>query len=321
LYEDLLRKAGQFDTDDVVISAASQLDTPIWRRRRTREGFDYISLDETHLFNINELQIIHFLTKTPGSAPISLAIDKAQAVGDRGWSETNLIASGAMGNDSTDTIYNAVFRSSSDIIDFSASILASGVALFSDFTNTLTHSQSGLSDTQEKISQPLVLYEVSDDTAMIELAFQRAAALQKLTKSSPWEVLITSLSEALIEKINTFSKSNNKAVTFLDRRGDYSRVKDAEKSGHLIVGHADFVGGLEFNVVIIVGVDKGRVPLETGSVGSESRSFQKYVAHNRLYVASSRARLALEFMGLAGRGPSDLLKPALDSELLNRQIS
>lgn len=58
-YQEQLASNSQFDTDDVVISAVGQLDTPIWRRRREREGFDFIAIDETHLFNINELQVFH----------------------------------------------------------------------------------------------------------------------------------------------------------------------------------------------------------------------------------------------------------------------
>ncbi len=57
----------------------------------------------------------------------------------------------------------------------------------------------------------------------------------------------------------------------LERRGDYTQVQKAEKSGHLVLGHADYVGGLEFNVVIIVGVDKGRVPHEGRADNSNSR--------------------------------------------------
>jgi superfamily I DNA/RNA helicase len=318
LYEDQLKRSAQFDTDDVVLSAVGQLDTPIWRRRRTREGFDYISVDEAHLFNINELQVFHYLTKTQGSAPISFAIDKAQAVGDRGWNDSQSPSTDAIVTDSVETTYNAVFRSSSDIVDFSASILASGATLFTDFTNTLSSSQSGLTAQEEKKSQPLNYHDASDDAAMIEAAFIRATTLQKMTQSAPWEVLITTLSEPLAKQISQYAQNNNKAVSILDRRGDYSRVKEAKKSGHLIVGHADFVGGLEFNVVIIVGVDKGRVPLETSSTSDETRNFQKYVAHNRLYVAASRARLALEFFGLAGRGPSELLKPTLETGLVVR---
>lgn len=319
LYEEQLRSTGQFDTDDVVISAVGQLDTPIWRRRRGREGFDFLAIDEAHLFNINELQVFHFLTRSPGVTPISFAIDRAQAVGDRGWSSGYLGDGGVISSSADEISYSAVFRSSSDIVDFATSVLASGATLFADFSNTLSQSRSGLTADQEKLTQPIIYYDASDDGSMIEAAFRRATALQKLTNSSPWEILITSLSDRLASDIAQFARDNNKAVTVLDRRGDYSRVRDAEKSGHMIVGHADFVGGLEFNAVVIAGVDKGRVPLEASSTTAETRSFQKYIAHNRLYVAASRARLALELFGLAGRGPSDLLGGAMKSGLVTRE--
>jgi len=62
-YQISLRKTNQFDSDDIVLTALGQLDTPIWRRRREIDGFDVIFLDETHLFNLNELSIIHNLAK------------------------------------------------------------------------------------------------------------------------------------------------------------------------------------------------------------------------------------------------------------------
>lgn len=317
-YEEQLRSAGQFDTDDVVISAIGQFDTPIWRRRRAREGYDFVAVDEVHLFNINELQVFHYITRDPREVAINFAIDKAQAVGDRGWSEVDVDGHSLLGAESIDVPYTAVFRSSSNIVDFSTSILKSGANLFSDFSNSLESSQSVLTADQDKLAQPILYHEASDDEAMIFDAFKRADVLQKATESAPWEVLVTALDQRLAKEIADFAEKNNKAVTVLDRRGDYLRVREASKSGHMIVGHADYVGGLEFNAVVIVGVDKGRVPLETSSVNSETRSFHKYVAHNRLYVAASRARLALELLGLAGRGPSDLLATSLDSGLVGR---
>ncbi len=312
-YQQQLETSSQFDTDDVVISAIGQLDTPIWRRRRSREGYDFISVDETHLFNINELHVFHHFTREVGKFPISFTVDQAQAVGDRGWDDIATFSElfDAESNVSDElTSVKAVFRNSPQIIDFSQAVLASGATLFTNFDNTLIGAQSAFTLEEERKAKPVSYIDFADDSSMIHGAFRHAEELRSETGSSKSQVLITSLSDDLIGELVKYSKEHNKPVTVLERRGDFIRVKQAEQSGHLVIGHVDFVGGLEFNVVVIVGVDKGRVPLEGESGNSNSRSFAAYSAHNRLYVAASRARYALNILGVRSRGASDLLRGA-----------
>lgn len=155
---------------------------------------------------------------------------------------------------------------------------------------------------------------------MVEEAFQQAEKLSKYTESRKSEVLITTLSDNLLDKLRCYAEKTNKTVTFLERRGDFLQIKKAEKSGHFVLGHADFVGGLEFNAVVIVGVDKGRVPHEGETPDSNSRSYASYAAHNRLYVAASRAKYALYLLGGRARGPSDLLRGAAVNGLINGPV-
>src|SRR6476660_985993 len=84
-YQAQLQTSGQFDTDDIILTTIGQLDTPLWRRRRDREGYDGIFVDETHLFNINELSLFHHLTRSNTQSPIAYSVDRSQAIGDRGW--------------------------------------------------------------------------------------------------------------------------------------------------------------------------------------------------------------------------------------------
>lgn len=317
-YQRQLESNSQFDTDDVVISAVGQLDTPIWRRRRGRDGYDFIAVDETHLFNINELHVFHHFSRDPGRFPISFTVDQAQAVGDRGWNDEatfdNLFEGNAGANNTTVT---AVFRSAPAIRDFCHSILASGATLFTNFTNTLVDAQSAFTAEDERRSLAVEYLEYSDDDTMIEGAYQRAERLLRETDSRKSEVLITTLSDDLLYKLRNYADNTNKTVTVLERRGDFMQIKKAEKSGHFVLAHADFVGGLEFNAVVIVGVDKGRVPYEGETTDSNSRSFASYAAHNRLYVAASRAKYALCLLGERARGASDILRGAAVNGLVN----
>ena len=321
-YQRQLEANSQFDTDDVVISAVGQLDTPIWRRRRGRDGYDFIAVDETHLFNINELHVFHHFSRDPNRFPISFTVDQAQGVGDRGWNDVatfNNLFDGTAETDNTTTV-TAVFRSAPAIRDFCHSILASGATLFTNFTNTLEDSHSAFTAEDERRSLPVEYFEYPDDDKMVEEAFQQAEKLSKYTESRKSEVLITTLSDNLLDKLRCYAEKTNKTVTFLERRGDFLQIKKAEKSGHFVLGHADFVGGLEFNAVVIVGVDKGRVPHEGETPDSNSRSYASYAAHNRLYVAASRAKYALYLLGGRARGPSDLLRGAAVNGLINGPV-
>ncbi|MGG7644777.1 UvrD-helicase domain-containing protein [Rhodovulum sp. YNF3179] len=318
LYQDQLENAGQFDTDDVVISAIGQLDTPIWRRRREREGFDFIAIDETHLFNINELHVFHHFSRRVSKNPISFTVDQAQAVGDRGWGDVNaydeLLENGDKENDITTV--NAVFRNAPHIREFCQSILASGATLFTNFENTLLESNSTFTAEEERRSCPTKYKEYTDDDAMVQAAFQEAEKLAKETQSGKARILITTLSDDLLSSLKDYAEKNNKPTTVIERRGDYVQLRKAEKSGHFVLAHSDFVGGLEFNAVVIVGVDEGRVPVAGATSNADSRSFANYAAHNRLYVAASRARFALLLMGVNARGSSSLLKAAAANGLV-----
>ena len=317
-YQKQLEQTNQFDTDDVVLSAVGQLDTPIWRRRRAREGFDFIAVDETHLFNINELHVFHYFSREIGRYPISFSVDQAQAVGDRGWEDVDSfeLLFNAEGTQETKTEIGSVFRSSPQIFDFANSILASGATLFTNFTNTLSGAQSVFTSDEERRSLPVRYVECNDGKDMIEKAFRQLNTLTRSTNSRKWEVLITSLSEELCLSLEEYAISLNKPVTVIKKRGDYAQVRQAEKSGHFVLGHVDYVGGLEFNAVVIVGVDKGRVPNEGESDDYNSRNYASYAAHNRLYVASSRAKYGLVLLGVKARGPSELLKTATLNGLL-----
>jgi hypothetical protein len=104
-------------------------------------------------------------------------------------------------------------------------------------------------------------------------------------------------------------------LLILTKRGDATAVQAARESAQWVIGHADFVGGLEFQAVIVVGVDGGRVPPNAGNDNFSSKSFLSYVSHNRLYVAISRARYRVELLGERARGASRLIAPAIEAGL------
>jgi superfamily I DNA/RNA helicase len=314
-YQEKLGQAAQFDTDDVVLTAIAQLDTPIWRRRRVRHGYDAIFIDETHLFNINELHIFHFFTRSETSYPITYSMDRSQSVGDRGWTSNEL--SEAVISDLPPLEpqkLQTVFRSSPYIVDLAHSIVASGAMLFVNFENPLISSSSGFTEAEERKSAPPTYFELPNDESIIEAAFKHAERMQRELECKKGNILIVAFDRKLMDALQKYGNEKNKPVTLLKKRGDVEAVESAEASGHFVIGHADFVGGLEFFGVVMIGVDKGRIPAVTGD--GTTRNFLSYAAHNRLYVAITRARYRIEILGDKSRGPSDLLKHALKETIL-----
>jgi hypothetical protein len=250
-YQKELETVAQFDTDDVVLSAISQLDTPIWRRRRVREGYNTIFIDETHLFNLNELSIFHKLTKYETSQPIAYSVDRSQALGDRGWTSEafdNAFDPNNAFSTKENTYVKSIFRCSSDIIDLAFSVTSSGANLFTNFHNPLTDAVSAFSAYDEKkCKKPLFIYYASDDE-MYNDSFSRAELMYKEIECHKSDVAIIVFGDESFEMMKCISKKYNKPIEILKNRGDISAVNNARRGGKYIISSPEFVGGLEFRV-------------------------------------------------------------------------
>lgn len=313
-YQKMLLTAGSFDSDDVILSALSQLNTPLWRRRRNMEGYDAIFIDETHLFNYNELSIFHHLCKED-NYNIIFAVDKTQAIGDRGFTNTNLSEKMHLSLGNNNYKYQTVFRSSPDIVNLAFHILSSGTTLFTTFDNPLDKvSYSFTIEEERKSEKPKYLLKENDDI-IIQDAFKSAEEYHSKSNILRNDILIIAATNQLLEGLKKYADMNNKPYEILRQRGDIEIIKSAEKKNRFVLGLIDFVGGLEFDMVIIIGVDKDRVPPVNDK--SEGYYFQSYTWHNRMYVAVSRAKYILKLMGDKTRGVSSILKNAIDNKSID----
>ncbi|MGW5958973.1 UvrD-helicase domain-containing protein, partial [Methylorubrum thiocyanatum] len=321
-YRDQLVTGGQFDTDDVVLSALSQLSTPIWRRRRIKDGFDMIYVDETHLFNMNELSIFHHLTKSEDAFPIAFAVDRSQAIGDRGWADdidvTSLMPSEESISSSRTVKVNGIFRCSPDIVNLAFSITSSGASLFTNFQDPMSIAHSNMTYEEEKKSNKPFYRAFSTDSEMVEAAFTLADKMRDEMSTSRGDVAIVVFEEDLFRQIEVFAADGNRPVEILKQRGDSELLRRAKTSGRFVVSLPDYVGGLEFDGVILVGVDAGRVPPTADGRHSQSKAYVTFASHNKLYVSVTRARYQVAILGLQARGPSEILNNALKSGALEQ---
>ncbi len=313
-YQNKLEVSGQYDSDDIVISATMQLTAPIWKRRRDKEGFDACFVDETHLFNKNELNIFHYLNKTAIKNHIVVAIDKSQHVGEPTIYDEDSMEEMNLGKkDSISSKFKTVFRSSPSIVTLAYSVLSSGIQLFgNELENPIENTISDFTPEEEKkFSDPQYLLVESED-AVVERAFTEADRYVNEKGCKKSDVLIIGVSSYYSQKLENYVKKLNKPAVFIKRRGDTEVYKDTGDSQRYVIGDIDYVGGLEFLYVIMVGIDANTVPPSGGLDDSEgSPMYIKYSWYNRLYVALTRAKYGVKLIGCKVYGVSPMIEGAV----------
>ena len=314
-YQDHLESTGLFDTDDITISVLGQLNTPIWKRRSIKEGYDACFIDEAHLFNFNELSVFHYLTKPSVRNHIVYVIDKSQYVGEVGFTDNDIAS---LDNGVTkDTKLTTIFRSSPDIVNIAFNILSSNVSLFSHFENPLDYCSSPFTTEDEKKCQKPTYRLYMTDGEMIKSAFDDAEKYCDTNKLRKSDVLFVITDDALLnDDVIKYLNRCNKPYVELQTRNDYHNIKRAKADNKYVVSGIDFVGGLEFKAVYIIGVDQGRVPPNVNG-GSSAYTFTSYAWHNRMYVAVSRAKYYVALFGNSLKGESSVLETAIENKIVD----
>lgn len=315
-YQNALKAEGSFDVDDVVMEALARLNAPIWRRERAVSGYDYIFVDEMHLFNINEQSVFHFLTRDlyQTKIPICFALDYSQAVGDRGNISADYIE--CTFDKAIRKKYHTVFRNSPQITDFCASIAASGVLMFRDqFSDPYhdTHSDFLLED--EAKSRVPSLYEYDSDDEMLASLDQHLQNIVRDLRCNPRDIVVIAFDSKFYSEqgIRELCCQTGRSFTSLcaGQRDSGGRVP---AENYVLASPYD-INGMEFQAVVLLGVDEGRVP-QTMGTSDISQHFIKYSAYNLLYLSASRAKYRLTILGNRLKGRSSCLDHSIEAGYL-----
>ena len=307
-YQNALESQSVYDTDDIVLEALARLNAPLWRRERTKNGIDYIFADEVHLFNLNEQQVFHCLTKDPSlkTIPICFALDYAQFIGNRGSQYTEYLESNIAKNMCLNQELKTIFRSSQKIAELCASITASGALLFGNFTHPYKICESYFTkDVEDKCVTPELIMCENEHEMNLQIT-KEVKNMINTYKCDMNDIAVIFFDEELVGKYK--SKIGEYSVNYINGR------QYAVKNKGVIVSTPDYINGLEFKAVIMVGVDEGRVP-QTG-IQDISASFLRYISLNRLYIACSRAQYDIRILGVKTRGISSCLKHSIEEKTL-----
>lgn len=314
-YQQALEGQSVYDTDDIILEALARLNAPLWRRARVKEGIDYLFVDEMHLFNLNEQQVFHFLTKDgeQKKIPICFALDYGQVVGERGNIQDNYVEKTLSVGQAMCEELGTVFRSSQQIAELCASITASGALLFDSFVNPYKYCESSFTAREEELCEipKLVMYE--NDIDMKESLEKHIKLLINKYKCQPCEVALVFFDEEML--IKNFTVNIGKyPVNYINGRRN---TRDVTETTKVVCSLPEYINGLEFKCVILVGVDEGRVP--QSGIYDISSNFLKYNALNKLYLSCSRAQYSIVILGTNARGESSCLKHSLSNGTLKME--
>ena len=202
-----------------LVTTIGQLNTPIWRRRRIREGYDAIFIDETHLFNLNELSLFHHLPRNEASYPIAYSVDRSQAIGDRGWLDDSFDHALTSPSDGPQPVAKtemvSVFRCSPEIVDLAFSVTASGATLFTNFSDPLRLANSTFTMAEERMCAHPMQWLCATDAEMVEGAFARADKLARELDTQRGNVALVAFSDDLFKQMQAYAEERNKPIETL----------------------------------------------------------------------------------------------------------
>jgi superfamily I DNA/RNA helicase len=315
-YQAQLQRTAVFDSDDIALSSLGVLDAPIWRRRREREGFDGIFVDEAHLFSLNELSVVHHLLRSAEQCRVAFAIDRTQAIRELS-SDTEELAAAIIGGSAeiNTTSVRTVFRSALPITQLAQAVTAGGASLFTNFEDSLGEASSALTADEESHARVPSFELCANDAEIAQRALDLVDLFESELAQGSGSTALVVFDEPLLKRIAELARDQNSGLTVLQSRGaNWSTTSRGGRARGAICS-PDLVGGLEFDAVVLCGVDAGRVPPASG-ISTPSSHFLEYEAHGRLYVAISRARYRVVVLAERSRGLSSILSGAVANDLI-----
>ena len=179
------------------------------------------------------------------------------------------------------------------------------------FVNPYDTAQNNFTMQEEKKAQDTPrLYMFKNDDAMLTALGTQLDELMRSLQCKKREIAIISFVSQLAsaEGAKIVSERIKKKIRFVD---DYCSVPENE----FILTSPYSINGLEFQAVILLGVDEGRVPQTIGT-NDISQHFVKYSAYNLLYLSASRAKYCLKIMGSLLNGRSSCLEHSIEAGYL-----
>ena len=295
------------DSDDLAISLLGKLRTPISQLRRKTEGFDYVMIDETQLFNENERRVFSLLTKgTTPHVPIALALDEAQE--PYGFTSAGL---GVLGIDSieNETLPNS-HRSTKPILDLAFHILQQTTDLFcADFPDFTSIGRSMAPNEHRAASFPRIV-EASDESANLGRFVARRVG--ELRRANIRQIAVICHADSYWSVLEDELKRSRDLPLYVLRQRGENLTPDQPV---VVLSRPSYVGGQEFDAVILVGLEQGVAPPVLRESPALAAALEQQVLRE-MYLSVTRARFQVIVALSANAYPNGILCTAAGAGLI-----
>ncbi len=295
------------DSDDVAISLSGRLRTPIWQLKRKTDGFEFVFIDEAQLFNENERRIFPYLSKGVTShVPLILALDAAQE--PFGFSSAGLAAIGIADIENEELPSN--HRSTREIVDLAFFVIQQTTDLFGPDFPDFKKAEVGLSNSQKALAAPPIIVKCNEDAK----SFGRfvVKTVQKLRAKNVRQIAVVCHGETYWDELHREFLASRLPLHILSQRGE--RVTPDQPL--VILSRPAYIGGQEFDAVVLVGLEQGLVPPRIVDNDALAAAIEQQVLRD-MYLSITRARTRLIVVINQDALPNSIVESAKSQSLIS----
>ncbi|EGY00715.1 hypothetical protein AZA_04376 [Nitrospirillum viridazoti Y2] len=302
----IFEQFGMLDADDIALSLAGRLRTPVWDLKRRNEGFSLILVDEAQLFNENERRVFSLLSNNVSKhVPIALALDEAQ--------EPFGLSVAGIGNLGISNIENEKLpsnhRSTREIIALSFFIIQRTTDLFgSEFPDFTDARDASVPSEHPLVSDPVLVRRNHDQK------FGRfvVKTVQKLRSKNVRQIAVVCHAETYWNELLDSFKESQLPLHVIAQRGE----KIAPDQPLVVLSRPAYIGGQEFDAVVLVGLEQGVMPPRVVDNLALAAALEQQVLRET-YLSVSRARFRVVVVLNESAAPNSVLAAARDAGLIS----
>ncbi len=284
-----LRNNQLIATDQIVSDYLNELQTFYWEAKRSKDGYDYVFVDEMHLFNSQERLVFHNLLSEGDSNPkVVMALDPKQSPrevfvdisDDRDQKNRSIYERARLGNpDKID--FEDTYRYTEEIAALTKRMLdlIPGLDLNEDWNLPIKGSVEG--------AGPLPEFKVVENiNEIFATAMSSAKRMQHEARKNQGQVAILCMDYERFSRLERAAAGQYpKDIFVISSRDDVERLRFAKQ--RIVFSTPEYVAGLQFYGVILIDANANLVP------DGPFRGAQERRVLSELYLGMSRAERRL----------------------------